>query len=162
MKTESETSHFNPHLADSIREQIHCAMRGVGTYIESVPGESYLCHGLGLKGLLMARLSEERHYIVFGIRLIYVGGGIQLIQGILLFDDGDFWVWSDVKDNLNGRVKLTSAHHPLLENTLAYIQTLRGQGHAYIASPHKGVAFSGEISEELQGTGLYLNQTGSD
>lgn len=134
MKTGSTTGHFSPHLADSIREQIHGAMQGIGTYIESVPGESYLCHGFGLKGLLLARLSEERHYIVFGIRLICAGGGIQLIQGILLFDDGDFWVWSDVKDNLNGKVKLTSTHHPLLENTLAYIQALRNQGHAYIAS----------------------------
>lgn len=146
MKTESETGYFNPHLADSIREQIHGAMRGVGTYIESVPGESYLCHGFGLKGLLLARLSEERHYIVFGIRLICAGGGIQLIQGVLLFDDGDLWVWSEVKGHLNGRVKLTSTHHPLFENTLAYIQTLRGQGHAYIASPLTGGVSSREIS----------------
>lgn len=133
MKIENAKDHFNPHLADRIREQIHCVMRGVGTYIESVPGESYLCHGLGLKGLLLARLSEDRHYIVFGIRLICAGGGIQLIQGVLLFDDGDLWVWSDVKNHLNGRVKLSSVHHPLLENTLGYIQTLRNQGHAYIA-----------------------------
>lgn len=127
-EAKSDSMGLTLQLTNDLRARIHEAMSGLGAFQCSTSGEFYLSQPVGLRGLLIARMSEDSGSIAFGVRLQYAGVGVHVVQAVLIFDQNDFWVGSDIRANLNGRINLTNPDHDLFESTLSFIRTLNLPG----------------------------------
>lgn len=70
---------------------------------------------------LIAQVEDVSDYIEFGVRQKKRGIYRNLVCGLLIIENGDFWVSSDVEPNLNGRIKLENFNDSLFSHSLAYI-----------------------------------------
>lgn len=109
-----------PVIIEEQRQKIREAMQWFGLHTFSQNSAPLAILGNN-DTYLIAQVEDVSDYIEFGIRQKQRGICHNLVRGLLIIENGDFWVSSDVEPNLNGRIKLENFNDSLFSHSLAYI-----------------------------------------
>lgn len=111
----------SPAVIEEHRQKIREAMQwfGLHTFSQNSAPLSILGNN---DTYLIAQVEDVSDYIEFRIRQKQRGICHNLVRGLLIIENGDFWVSSDVEPNLNGRIRLAGINDSLFAHSLAYIR----------------------------------------